>query len=310
MKNIYITILAFAIAGCGISHQSESQKNTNQLNDTAENKIFKLRKSIKSVEPFFKPMNEPQPDEWLASFKENGQTFDEYLNFQPTLPTEKRKTIYIQPLGKFTEKQSRVVELATEFIGEFFGLPVKLLETKQFEKALAPANFRVYPQWKSRQILTGYITDKLLQPNLPSDAAALIAFTPEDLYPDETMNFVFGQASLENRVGVWSLYRLEENGDFELFLTRTLKIAVHETGHMFSMLHCTKYECAMSGSNHLAETDKHPLDACPECMAKISWLADYEPQRRYEILAEFCRKQNLSREAENFRAKSKAVPEN
>src|SRR3712207_7363776 len=44
--------------------------------------------------------------------------------------------------------------------------------------------------------------------------------------------------------------------DFKLTLLRTLKIAAHETGHMFSVRHCTKYECVMNGSNHLGETDR------------------------------------------------------
>ena len=41
-------------------------------------------------------------------------------------------------------------------------------------------------------------------------------------------------------------------------------VIAHETGHMFSMRHCTKYECLMSGTNHLNETDRRPIDACPE----------------------------------------------
>ena len=41
---------------------------------------------------------------------------------------------------------------------------------------------------------------------------------------------------------------------------RMLKIAVHETGHIFSIRHCTKYICVMSGANHLGETDAHPID--------------------------------------------------
>lgn len=55
-----------------------------------------LQTAIKAVEPFFKPMGKPKPDEWLASFKEEGQTFEQYINGNPTLPTGKRRIIYIQ----------------------------------------------------------------------------------------------------------------------------------------------------------------------------------------------------------------------
>lgn len=146
-----------------------------------------------------------------------------------------------------------------------------------------------------------------MPPLLMDDAAVLIAFTSTDLYPDETMNYVFGQASLQSRVGVWSLYRLDENADDKLFLTRTLKIATHETGHMFSIRHCTKYECGMSGTNHLEETDSRPLDFCPECMAKICWISNYEPQERYRRLAKFLSDNGFAEEARKFVDKANAV---
>ncbi len=36
----------------------------------------------------------------------------------------------------------------------------------------------------------------------------MLALTTSDLWPGEGWNFVFGQASLSERVGVWSLHRL------------------------------------------------------------------------------------------------------
>ena len=158
-----------------------------------------------------------------------------------------------------------------------------------------------------RQIRTGWIMDKMLKPELPTDAAALIAFTNEDLFPDSSMYFVFGQASLDDRVGVWSLYRLDDRTGFDKFLQRTMKIAVHEVGHMFSMRHCTKYECVMSGTNHLAETDSRPIDACPECMAKIAWMTGTTPHERYERLVDFATRNRLMDAAVDFEIKLKAV---
>jgi archaemetzincin len=121
------------------------------------------------------------------------------------------------------------------------------------------------------------------------------------------MNYVFGQASFDARVGIWSLARLKENATYDIFLRRLLKIAAHETGHMFSIKHCTKYECVMSGTNYLGETDSRPIDACPECMAKICWLSDVSPKDRYERLAAYCRKNGLRAEALDFDRKAKAV---
>lgn len=264
--------------------------------------------AMKAVAPFFKPMSgEPKPDEWLANNVENGQTFAEYLKDDPTLPTGERRTIYVQPLGKFNDSERNVINAAAEFLEKFYNLPVKVLPDKKYAEPLPPKNFRVHPQWKTRQINAGYVLNEVLLPTLPTDAAALIAFTDRDLYPSADMNFVFGQASLENRVGVWSLYRLDNLTDAENFLKRTLKIAAHETGHIFSMRHCTKYECVMSGTNHLGETDSRPLDACPECMAKICWLSDCNARQRYQNLADFCRKHDLKKEEAEFRKKAAAV---
>ena len=267
----------------------------------------KLVRARKSVEPFFKPMGEPGPFDWLATHKEKGQTFEEYLNEDPTVPTAERRTIYVQPLGKFTTAQNRAVNAAADYIGAFYGLPVKLLSAKQLSEPLRIKDFRTALGAAHRQIRTGYILDEVLRPAIPSDAAALLAFTNEDLFPDSSMNYVFGQASLENRVGVWSLSRLDDAADGLTFLRRTLKIAVHETGHMFGMRHCTKYECVMSGTNYLGETDRRPLDACPECMSKICWMTGTDPAVRYRRLADSCRRNGLTAEAAEFVRKAAAV---
>jgi archaemetzincin len=82
---------------------------------------------------------------------------------------------------------------------------------------------------------------------------------------------------------------------------------MHETGHMFSIQHCTKYECLISGSNHLGESDRRPLDMCPEDALKIAWGFDYEPAKRYRALAAFWKRESRADLADEFEAKAKAV---
>lgn len=271
----------------------------------AKKEIKELRENIKKIEPFFKPMGKPAANDWLASYRETGQTFEEYLDADPTKPTKERQKIYVLPLGSLNAKQQKLIEVAAGYLEIFFDLSVVRLPSRPLNAPIA--NIRVSKATKVRQIKTGYILNDVLKPTIPSDAAALIAFTTEDLYPDESMAYVFGQASLENRVGVWSLSRLDDNTDEMGFLRRTLKIAAHETGHMFSMRHCTKWQCLMSGTNHILETDSRPIDACPECSAKICWLSDVDQRTRYDKLAAFCRKIGLTKEAEEFTRKSAAV---
>lgn len=260
---------------------------------------------MRAVEPFFKPMGKSAAYDWLGSHYEAGQTFEEYINESPTLPTAERRKLYVLPLGSFSPAQEKVVRAAADFLDAFYGLPVETLRPRPFKPSYP--NVRENPLTHSRQIKTGYILNEILPPLLPADAAALLAFIADDLYPDESMNFVFGQASFENRVGIWSLYRLKEKASYQTFLKRTIKIAAHETGHMFSIRHCTKYECIMSGTNHLAETDRRPIDACPECMAKIAWLSGVDPETRYKRLAVFCRKNGMDEEALAFDKKAAAV---
>ena len=79
-------------------------------------------------------------------------------------------------------------------------------------------------------------------------------------------------------------------------LLRTLKTATHETGHMFSMAHCTLFECNMCGSNHLPEADRRPLELCPHCLAKLCYATNADPIKRFERLIAFYRAHDLSAE--------------
>ncbi len=273
----------------------------------AKKEIKELRDNIRKIEPFFKAMGKPAAYDWLASHNEPGQTFEEYLDADPVKPNKERQKIYVLPLGTFTAKQREIIDITADYLAVFYDLPVHKLEPEIIPQKLSPEDTRYNQYLRARQIRTGLILEKILKPKLPDDAAALIALTNEDLFPDSPMNFVFGQASLDGRVGVWSLRRLQILADRDTFLRRTLKIAAHETGHMFSMLHCTKYECVMSGTNHMNETDSRPIDACPECTAKICWLSDTAQADRYKKLADFCRRNGLTKEASDFDQKAAAI---
>ncbi|MFN6963281.1 MAG: archaemetzincin [Pyrinomonadaceae bacterium] len=265
------------------------------------------QRTIESLQPFAKPKTEIQPGDWLESHNEPGQTFEEYINENPTLPTPERRKIYILPLGRFTSEQAKIIRITAGWLEAFYGLPTELLATQKFKEPLRLIDFRKLPYQQNRQVRTGYILDEILAPQLLADAAALIALTSEDLFPDPSMNYVFGQASLQARVGVWSLARLDDQADHDTFLRRTLKIAAHEVGHMFTIRHCTRYECVMNGSNHLGETDSIPVDACPECTAKIAWLSRLSPADRYQRLIRYARQNNLKKEAADFEQKLSAI---
>ncbi len=300
----YTALLIFALAlGCSDAEGPAANKAPPR-----DERAERLKLQKETVQAFFKPMKVETGD-WLDTQRESGETFEEYLTSNPTLPTAERRTIYIQPIGTFTAEQRRAIRLTAEYMRAFYSLPVKL----NADRALGnvPDDKKRLIEYRNNlQIRTQYFLDDVLPKFLPQDAAALIAFTNYDLYPGDTWAFVFGQATFSERVGVWSLYQFKPPGrrtSFDQLLDRTLKVAMHETGHMFSMRHCTKYECLMAGTNHLAETDRRPLDNCPECMAKLAWAMNYDAVTRYEALAEFWTKQGRAKDAEENRQKAQAV---
>jgi archaemetzincin len=200
------------------------------------------------------------------------------------------------PLGDFDANQKKILMLTAEYMKLYFGMPVKI--HKAVPLSAIPSNARrTHPTWGDKQILSTYVLHDLLKKRRPADAVAFIALTTSDLWPGKGWNFVYGQASLRERVGVWSMYR---NGDpsgdadeFALCLRRTLKTATHETGHILTIKHCIAYACNMNGSNHRQESDRQPLALCPVCLQKLCWNANIDPAPRFDRLAEFFKKNNL-----------------
>ena len=278
---------------------SQGDSATTQSYDVAQ-----LIAVMNTLRPLHTKLGKPQPGDWLSVHREPGQTFQEYVQSRPVTPRGARHAIYIVPLGDFTPTQRKIITLTAEFMGAYFNLPVRV--EKDLPLSLIPSSARrKHPSWGMDQILAPYVLDEVLRPRLPADAAVALALTASDLWPGEGWNFVFGQASLRDRVGVWSLYRNgdpdKSEADFRLCLLRTLKTAAHETGHMFSMEHCIAYQCGMCGSNHREESDRRPLWLCPECMAKVCWATGADPAARYEKLAAFCNANGLKAEEEFYR---------
>jgi archaemetzincin len=259
--------------------------------------------------PLHTKLGKPEPGDWLDRFPEVGQTYEQYVRSHPVRANTARSVIYVQPLGDFSPSQQKIIERASEFLGLYFQLPVKTRQSLSLDTI--PITARRKPSGgRSEQILSTYVLDRVLKPRLPKDAVALIAFTTADLWPGQGWNYVFGQASLADRVGVWSIHRYGDpaGGDdaSRLCLLRTLKTATHETGHMFSMPHCTFYECNLCGSNHLVEGDRHPLELCPVCLAKLCYATGADPAKRFHALIEFHRTHGLKAE-QDFCEKSLAA---
>lgn len=250
----------------------------------------------RKLRPLADPLPPPRPGDWLAEHHEPGQTFAEYLDSKPVRKNDTLHTIYLCLVGDFRESQRRVLDLTRDYLGVFFDCPVKV--NRQVALASIPARAkRTHPSWGDPQVLTGYILHEVLEPERPADALAYLALTASDLWPGKGWNFVFGQADLRQRTGVWSIYRNgDPETDFQVCLRRTLSTASHETGHVLGLWHCTAYSCLMNGSNHQAEKDRRPMHLCPVCLRKLCWNLRAEPVPYLRKLEAFCRKNGLGPE--------------
>ncbi|MBR5711370.1 MAG: hypothetical protein IKX40_11480 [Thermoguttaceae bacterium] len=244
------------------------------------------------------PFPEPQPGSWQFEQKEPGQTFSQYKAGRPVLATAKRKVIYVQILGRMSDSQKAVVSKTVEYLGVFYGLKTQTLPP--LDSSVVPISARRIHPMGQRQFNATYICEKVLLPRCPEDAAAYIAFTAEDLFPDPEWNFCFGYALYKQRVGVWSLARNgnpDDPDEVKTVLRRTLRIASHEVGHMFSMRHCIAYKCNMNGVNSLEEADVTPLYLCPECLKKLNFATKVDYVARWRKLEKFYSENGLEEEA-------------
>uniref|UniRef100_A0A2K6BP69 Archaemetzincin-2 n=1 Tax=Macaca nemestrina TaxID=9545 RepID=A0A2K6BP69_MACNE len=176
--------------------------------------------------------------------------------------------------------------------------------------------YRKTPSPDKRSIYIQAIGDilKFLKKKKPEDAFCIVGITMIDLYPRDSWNFVFGQASLTDGVGIFSFARYgsdfysmryegkvkklkkTSSSDYSIFnnyyipeitsvlLLRSCKTLTHEIGHIFGLRHCQWLACLMQGSNHLEEADRRPLNLCPICLRKLQCAVGFSIVERYKAL--------------------------
>ncbi len=194
----------------------------------------------------------------------------------------------------------RIINYTAEYLKIFYGLEA-IVEEPTADESIPASAKRTFEDG-NEQLLTSYLFNHFLLPDMPEDAVVVMAITTKDLYPSSAMNFVFGQGRLKDRVGVSSLYRYTDgplnDANFKQCLMRMIKTSSHEMGHMFSCLHCTNAVCVMNGSNSLWESDSRPNRLCSECLHKLHWNLSFDLDKRQRKLVEFMTKHGLTEDAE------------
>ncbi len=262
---------------------------------------------FEKIVSIYEVKKDPGPTDWLSTQQESGQTFSDYVASKPILPSADKPYIYIVLLGDFSLEQQKILQMTSRYIEIYFQTPVKFSDP--IPLAVVPLSARrTHPQTGDPQILTTEVIENILKPRMPKDAFCFIAFTSSDLWPGKGWNFVFGQASIEDRIGVWSIYR---NGDltkdFNLYLRRTIQTGTHEIAHLFGLHHCIYYECNLNGSNSRHESDLRPLWECPICLRKLAWGSKIDIRKRYRELSGISREFGFEKEAKFFEKNLKAL---
>jgi archaemetzincin len=247
----------------------------------------------------FAKKRRPRPGDWLAQFHEPGQTFEQWLARGFVRPDARRDKLVLQPLGAITDRDREVIDKARDYMTAFFGVPVVVAAPIGLPERGRRARTDAGRSWK--QSWTKVLLEQVLRPKLPPDAIAYLGVTLEDLYPDPSWNFVFGQATLDQRVGVYSLARFFPSFEGEpdspegrrAGIRRSMAVLAHEAGHMFSIEHCTANECVMNGMNSRDELDRQRETLCPVCLRKLQHAIGFDVLAREEALLAIHRREGF-----------------
>nr|XP_004655711.1 archaemetzincin-2 isoform X2 [Jaculus jaculus]XP_045015626.1 archaemetzincin-2 isoform X2 [Jaculus jaculus]XP_045015627.1 archaemetzincin-2 isoform X2 [Jaculus jaculus] len=275
-----------------------------------------MNEAFQPTSELFRPITVYSQSDWITSHPEAPQDFEKFFS-DPyrKAPTPEKSNIYIQPIGSLGN--SRVI--SEEYVkwlkgyceAFFYGLTVKFLEPVSI--SATKCSFRVNDHTQNLQIHAGHILT-FLKKKKPEDAFCVVGITMIDLYPRDSWNFVFGQASLTEGVGIFSFARYGKDfhsscykgtvtkakrtssSEYSIFdnyyipeitsvlLLRSCKTLTHEIGHIFGLRHCQWLACLMQGSNHLEEADRRPLNLCPICLRKLQCALGFDVVERYKAL--------------------------
>ena len=288
--SLILGLVSSLVNGVAMSFTPPDKKERQRAIGLTDEESQILRAALEPGDDF-QPLPEPGPDDWLANHHESGQTFEAFISSPRNRPDGVRKKIYLQPLDEFPAGSSPSLDRLRQFAEAFFTMRVDVLPAIKLADSFIET--RANPYTGGQQLLTGDIL-ALLARQLPNDAYCLLGITMHDLYPQPSWNFVFGQASYRERVGVYSFARYdpqfydpEAAYDPELMLRRSCKVLAHETGHMFGIHHCIFFQCLMNGSNHLEESDARPLHLCPVDLRKLHQSLQFDVLDRYRQLLDF-----------------------
>lgn len=101
----------------------------------------------------------------------------------------------------------------------------------------------------------------------------IIAVADVDMY-SPGYDFIYGEADVNAGTATLATKRLqfESNGSVslaEVTRTRIVREALHEVGHLFGLIHCSRSDCVMRTCTCQEEVDAANGGFCPACLVKL-----------------------------------------
>ncbi len=117
------------------------------------------------------------------------------------------------------------------------------------------------------QYLSGEIIKRI---NIKRNSQKVLGIVDLDLCTP-VLTYVFGEAQLDGKSGVVSLFRLREGsyGEPEIVFKRFYKELLHELGHLFGLTHCSLKNCVMHFSANVKQIDLKGEQFCEACLDKL-----------------------------------------
>jgi archaemetzincin len=171
-------------------------------------------------------------------------------------------------LISFGPFERELLEILARDVNHEFSIPVKtkegFLDLSEFYDP-------------GRRQYNGMLLLNRIESVFASDSVKTIGLFNVDIFIP-ILTYIFGQAYLNGRAGIASLYRLnnEHYGirlDKSILLDRFRKEVIHELGHTFGLIHCYDPTCVMRSSTYVEDIDQKGYQLCNNCRTQFTITA-------------------------------------